>query len=92
MESDGYTAFCDDWRRPVVREQNPEDYRYGMSTHGHMPEKGPQPTFLAMGPDFIKGAVLEKGEIVNVAPTFAKVLGLTLPYADGKPFSELLQR
>ena len=92
VESDGYTAFCDDWRRPVVREQNPEDYRYGMSTHGHMPEKGPQPTFLAMGPDFIKGAVLEKGEIVNVAPTFAKVLGLTLPYADGKPFSELLQR
>lgn len=49
-----------------------------MSTHGHMPEKGPQPTFLA----WVRISVLEKGEIVNAASTFAKVLGLTLSYSD----------
>lgn len=89
IESDGYTALCDDWRRPIVRNQDPSDYRYGMSTHGHMPEKGPQPIFLAMGPDFQKGMAIEKGEIINAAPTFAKVLGISLPDADGRPFNEI---
>ena len=60
-----------------------------MSTHGHMPEKGPQPIFLAMGPDFQKGMAIEKGEIINAAPTFAKVLGISLPDADGRPFDEI---
>lgn len=54
--------------------------------------KGLEPTFLAMGPDFKEKTVLEKGGIVSTAPTFTKVLGLALANADGKPFTELLQR
>lgn len=54
--------------------------------------KGLQPTFLATGPDFKKETVFEKGEIISTAPTFTKMLGLPLANADGKPFTELLQR
>ena len=49
-----------------------------------------QSIFLAMGPDFQKGMAIEKGEIINAAPTFAKVLGISLPDADGRPFDEIL--
>lgn len=90
LETDGFTSFSDDWRRPVVRELDTSDYRFGHGTHGHMPEKGPQPPFLAMGPSFKRGVVLAEGSILNHAPTFAKVLGVSLPDVQGKPVDELL--
>ena len=83
IETDGFTSFSEDWRRPIVRELNISDYRFGHSTHGHMPEKGPQPPFMGMGPSFEKGAVLETGHITNHAPTFARILGVELPEAEG---------
>ncbi|MGI6115163.1 alkaline phosphatase family protein [Luoshenia tenuis] len=91
LETDGFTSFSDDWRRPAVRPLDTSDYRYGHSTHGHMPEKGPQPPLLCMGPSFRQGVVLETVPIVDEGATFAKVLGLTLPLADGKPIDALLK-
>ncbi len=91
IETDGFTTFGDDWNRPVVRDLDVSDYRFGHSTHGHMPEKGPQPPFLGMGPSFKKGAVVENGHILNHAPTFAKILGVELPEAQGKVQEELLK-
>lgn len=90
LETDGFTSFGDDWRRPVVRELDTSDYRFGHGTHGHMPEKGPQPPFLGMGPSFKCGVVLKEGSILNHAPTFAKILGVSLPEAQGMPVDELL--
>ncbi len=90
IETDGFTSFGDDWVRPIVRDLDISDYRFGKGTHGHMPEKGPQPTFIAKGPSF-KNVILENGEIVNHAPTFAKVLGLSLPEAEGRAVDELLK-
>src|SRR5690606_4738184 len=43
LESDGYTSFGNDWRRPIVRAFDLDDYRFGRATHGHLPDKGPQP-------------------------------------------------
>lgn len=83
LETDGFTSFNEDWRRPVVRPLDVLDYRFGRTTHGHMPEKGPQPPFIAMGPSFKKGVVVENGDILNHAPTFAKLLGVELPQAIG---------
>lgn len=91
LETDGYTGFNDDWERPCVRDININDYRYGKSTHGHMPEKGPQPPFIAMGPSFRKGVVIPTGSILNHAPTFAKVLGIELSDAEGKPVVDILK-
>lgn len=91
LENDGFTSFSDEWVRPVVRELNITDYRYGKATHGHMPEKGPQPPFVGMGPSFKKGVVLSEGSILNHAPTFAKILGLELRDAVGKAVEEMLE-
>ena len=79
LESDGYTSFRDDWCRPIVRPLDDSDYKYGHATHGHMPLKGAQPAIYFYGPHFKKGVVIEKGEIVDQAPTYAKLLGVELP-------------
>ena len=59
--------------------------------HGYMPEKGPQPVFMGRGPAFQEGAVLERAELVDIAPTLAAILGQTLADADGRVLTELLK-
>ena len=90
IESDGYSSFTNDWVRPIVRSKDITDYRFGHATHGHHPDKGPQPTMLAMGPGFRPGAVVERRPLVDQAATFARVLGLDLGDIDGKAVEELL--
>ena len=90
LETDGFSSFGESAVRPVVRPIDISDYRYGASTHGHMPEKGPQPPFMAMGPSFKKGVVIETGSILNHAPTFAKVLGVDLSDSRGNAVDEIL--
>lgn len=60
-------------------------------THGHRPEKGPKPVFLAHGPRFRSGALLETANLRDVAPTLAALLGASLPDADGQVLTELLK-
>jgi len=90
IETDGFTSFSEDWRRPFARRLDPIDYRFGRGTHGHMPEKGPQPPFIGMGPSFKKGARVAEGNILNHAPTIAKILGLELRDAEGEAVTEIL--
>lgn len=90
LEGDGFSAFSEDWRAPFARPFAVTDYRCGHSSHGHLPEKGPQPPFLCMGPDFRPGVVLPEGRIVDEAPTLASAMGLSLPQADGRAIAELL--
>lgn len=85
LETDGFTSFNDEWTRPVVRGIDTTDYRFGNATHGHMPEKGPQPTMLAMGPSVKQGVTVPHGHILDHAATFAKILGLEFSQAQGKP-------
>lgn len=91
LETDGYTSFGDACVRPLVTNFDVSDYRYGRATHGHLPEKGPQPIFLCKGPDFKENVVLENGLLVDQAPTYAKLLGVPLPEAEGKPIMEILK-
>jgi predicted AlkP superfamily pyrophosphatase or phosphodiesterase len=91
LETDGYTSFGDAWVRPLVTSFDSADYRYGRATHGHLPEKGPQPVFLCKGPDFKENVTLETGRLVDQAPTFAKLLGVSLPKADGISMDMLLR-
>ncbi len=92
LETDGYTAFGEDWNRPLIREMKIKDYHTGYSRHGHMPEKGPQPTFIAMGPSIEKGVVIPRGNILDHAPTFAKILGIQLPDAEGKAVDLIIRK
>ncbi len=91
LETDGYTSFSNDWRRPFVRPADNSDYKYGHGTHGHNPDKGPQPTFIAFGPDIKPGVCIARRPIVDEAPTYARILGVELPNADGKAIDEILK-
>jgi len=90
LETDGYTSFNNEAVRPLVRGFDISDYRFGKATHGHMPEKGPQPPFIGMGPSFRKGVRVERGNILNHAATFAKILGVELLDSEGSAVDEIL--
>lgn len=91
LESDGFTSFSDSCRRPLIAPLDLSDFRFGRATHGYIPDEGPQPVFLAKGPHIRSGVVVDRRDIVDEAPTYAAVLGVDLPDADGKPVSEFLK-
>lgn len=90
LETDGYTAFADAWCEPITNPRDYTDYRLGNATHGYEPEKGPQPVFVAKGPAFRSGAVLPTADIIDEAPTFARILGARMPQAEGRCIEEIL--
>jgi len=65
-------------------------FQTAFATHGMDPDFGPQPTAFFMGPGVKKGLRIPRRPIVDIAPTCAKLLGLELPYADGKAIDELI--
>jgi hypothetical protein len=91
LESDGYTSFSDSCKRPLVAPLDLTDYRFGRATHGYHPARGPQPTLLAKGPSIKEGVVLERRPIVDEAPTYARLLGVDLPDAQGSAIEEILR-
>lgn len=90
IETDGYTSFGESVTRPLTANFRQDDYRLGRATHGYMPDKGPQPVFYAKGPDFKNGAELERCDIVDEAPTFARIFGTEMKDVDGRVLTELL--
>lgn len=91
IETDDYTSYANDWIRPLVRPQDNRNYRFGRATHGHLPEKGPQPTLIAFGPHMKPGAVIPNANLVDEAPTFAHALGLKMENTDGHVLTELFK-
>lgn len=91
LETDGITSFGENVTGALISDYDFEDYRYGKATHGHLPDKGPQPIFCAKGPAFCENVVIERANLVDEAPTYAKVLGVELRDADGRVLEELLR-
>lgn len=91
IETDGYTSFSGAWKGKVVREFDNSDYKFGHATHGHHPDKGPTPTIIAFGPSIKEGAVVEKCNLTDEAPTFAAALGIKLENTDGNVIREILK-
>ncbi len=92
IEGDGYTSFGEGVTGDLVESFGSRDYRYGRASHGHLPEKGPQPIFMAKGPDFAENVVIENGRLIDEAPTYARVLGVELPDTDGMPINEFIRK
>ena len=67
------------------------DFRFGRATHGYHPDLGPQPTLIAKGPSIKEGVVIDRRPIVDEAPTYAKLLGVDLPDAQGTAIEEILK-
>lgn len=91
LNTDGFTAFGESVVRPMVQAFDFEDYRYGAATHGHHPDMGPQPVFSAKGPAFKENVTIETANLVDEAPTFARVLGVELKGADGRVLEEFIR-
>lgn len=93
IETDGCTGFGDDFRHPsIARCRDISDYRQGWATHGHTPEKGPQPVFCAKGPAFKENCVAPEGKILDLAPTLAAAMGIPYFECDGRVLETLLKR
>ncbi|MCD2256576.1 alkaline phosphatase family protein [Lactobacillus sp. CC-MHH1034] len=62
----------------------PDRYR---AVHGYAPDKPDyQTTLILNGPKIKAGQAIPKAKLVDEAPTFAKIMGLTMPDTiDGKP-------
>jgi predicted AlkP superfamily pyrophosphatase or phosphodiesterase len=64
-----------------------------VGTHGHLPD---QPALLATcvvwGAGVKPGTELGKISNLSIAPTIARILGIELPTADGKPLTKLIEQ
>lgn len=62
------------------------------ATHGYSPNKEKYGTFfIACGNGIKKGVVINKGEIINHAPTMAKMFGLEFENVDGRAETRILK-
>ncbi len=85
-------AFTHDWSAPAIEPviKNPEN-KTTIACHGYSPDKPDYSSlFLAMGPSFKEGGVLEEVRIIDIAPTLAKIQGLDLSSSDGRVLEEIL--
>lgn len=85
------TSFGPGCTGPEVVSPDNSDYKFSVSSHGHLPHKGPQPVFMVNGPDVNKGVVIQRRRIIDEAPTFAKLLGFSMPQAKGTAMEELIK-
>jgi predicted AlkP superfamily pyrophosphatase or phosphodiesterase len=90
LATDGKTSIVEAWTEEAMIVYGADEQRAVRATHGYEPELGPQPIFLAHGPAFRNGAVVEHAELRDIAPTLAASFGQTLPQAEGKVLKELL--
>lgn len=67
------------------------DYGFLLSQHGHLPEQDIQAVFAMCGPDIAEGVRFTRCTVPDEAVTFARLLGLELPAADGAVVEEMLR-
>lgn len=87
LETDGQSTFMSDWVEPYFTKLPAVK-----GSHGFHPDKGPRPPLLVRGPGFQSGVIMEHAHLVDGAPTWAKLLGVSLPDTDGSPLESLLKR
>jgi predicted AlkP superfamily pyrophosphatase or phosphodiesterase len=62
-----------------------------LAAHGHAPSlEQLHAAFLMAGPGVREGTRLGEVSMLDLAPTAAALLGLTLPAAEGRPLAEAL--
>jgi predicted AlkP superfamily pyrophosphatase or phosphodiesterase len=92
LEFDSYTANGWEPFGPYFTSYDLSDYRTGRATHGFLPDKGPQPSMLMIGPDFNEGVVIERRHTLDMAATIAKIFDFDMPDIDGTPIEESIKK
>lgn len=67
------------------------DYKTAKASHGCLPYKEQNTTFIACGPSVKQGAVMDRATLVDMAPTMAAMLNFTMQDVDGIVMDELLK-
>lgn len=91
LETDGRTSFSAMPHFPLITPTDNSDYRTSRATHGHQPERGPQPAFVVQNPFARRTVSLPYGNVVDQAPTLAALLGFEMSGCDGTPIDEMLR-
>ncbi|HKV51388.1 MAG TPA: hypothetical protein VJO52_09325, partial [Gemmatimonadaceae bacterium] len=65
---------------------------HGANDYGRSGEHRPGGWFVAAGPAIAKGRLDREPSLLDLAPTFAALLGLSLPDAQGTPIAEIVAR
>lgn len=91
IEGSPGTSFGNNCTGELIQPVGVPGCGLSVSGHGHLPDNGPQPIFFGAGPDIKEGVTVERGELIDEAPTYAAILGLEMPWAQGKPISEILK-
>lgn len=91
IATDGKTSISEAWTQEAVEILGADEQKPLQATHGHEPDLGHDPIFIARGPGFREGAVIQWAELRDIAPTLAKLLGQTLPQAEGQCLDALLK-
>jgi predicted AlkP superfamily pyrophosphatase or phosphodiesterase len=82
--------FHDDLNEETVEDYLRQGKRY--ATHGYSPDKpGYQCIFMATGPNIKKNHLLRPIEMVDIAPTIARVLGMEFYPCDGRVIEEMFE-
>ena len=91
IESRRNISFSDNPKAEYIwGSKIPGDHYIGAATHGSCPERQENTTFIACGPSVRKGVVIEKAEMVDEAPTMARMIGFDMPDIDGRTLDEML--
>jgi len=91
LATDGKTSVSEAWNDDIIEILGADEQKPLRATHGHEPEMGPQPIFVGRGPAFREGAVLPNAQLMDIAPTLARILGQEMPEAEGRCLRELLK-
>ena len=79
------TLFMDEVDGLAVVPKGSPRFKANRASHGHHPSKGEKPPLIAWGPGIEPGVSVERGEMIDVCPTLAALMGVSMPQAVGKP-------
>lgn len=75
MEASANYAFGDDATGALVTAADSSDYKYAVSTHGHLPFRGEAPCFIVSGPGISSGR-FAGARLIDEAPTLMDLVGI----------------
>lgn len=79
------TMFDKKLTGPLVVDARQPGYRWLRASHGHHPDKHPQPPLIAFRPDIQPGVRVEQADQLSVYPTLAALLELTANPGSAQP-------
>ena len=92
IQSDPFYKDVTDMIVVADHGRNADENGLGIKVHGDDDHGNRHIPFLAIGPDFKQNEVVAaRGDHVDIAPTVGAILGVQMPYVDGRVMTELFK-